>query len=338
MFFVTFNQLPAPVVITEDDTHKQYLIRNALIFVEGDHTDSKIRDHTFPRERVIRIAENTNRVIERGGTIPILYDHQKTARSVVGSIDDPLILKEITRDDITQLVNGNKLNYLIGRLGIFSNSVKLKDPAAIEGFLNDVVRTISPGIDLRVDIIREVSIVATPAIPGLSLFSSVESQTEDKSNETEQIQETKMSQSKTDEDSENIANFYMMSPYARTYSLDEALKEKNKLDSKKQEFIETAELLWEVLLNIRTNFYDPNEIVSLSSENLQTFVAKVLSMLGLDEFITDQSQQAYNQEQYAQGSELAQSYTQDQPPEAAQYESVKVGDLIYFIESKLNKL
>lgn len=331
MFFVTFNQLPAPVVITEDDTNKQYLIRNALIFVEGDHTDSKVRDHSFPRERVIKIAENTNRVIERGGTIPILYDHQKTARSVVGSIDDPLILKEISKEDINQLVNGNKLNYLIGRLGIFSNSVKLKDPAAIEGFLNDIVRTISPGIDLRVDVIREVSIVATPAIPGLSLFSSLphgeikvlESKDENCKNGTE--------------DTDPIADFYIMSPYARTYSLDEALKEKTKLDSKKQEFIETAELLWEVLLNIRTNFYDPNEIVSLSSENLQTFVAKVLSMLGLDEFISEQQGQSpIDQQMYAEGGDMAVSYTQDIPPEAqTQYNSVKIGDLAYFVGTNL---
>lgn len=329
MFFVTFNQLPAPVVVTENDTSKQYLIRNALIFVEGDHTDSKVRDHSFPRERVIRIAENTNNVIERGGTIPILYDHQKTARSVVGSIDDPLILKEITKEDVSQLVNGKKLGYLVGRLGIFSNSVKLKDPAAIEGFLNDIVRTISPGIDLRVDIIREVSIVATPAIPGLSLFSSTEADNE-QTNEVEGDKE---------DTNPEIANFYLMSPYARTYSLDEALKEKSKLDSKKQEFIETAELLWEVLLNIRTNFYDPNEIVNLSSENLQTFVAKVLSMLGLDEFITNNGAAAppQSQETVAQG-EAAQPSTQDQPPAQAQYESVKVGDLIYFIESKISKL
>lgn len=279
------------------------LIRSALVFVEGEHTDNKGRTHVFSRETVTTICANTNQYIERGGTVPILYDHNKTAKQVAGSVDQPFILREIVEDDLPNLVNGDKLGYLLGRLAIFSNDFKLKDPEAIRLFSNNLARTISPGVDTKNLIIREISIVPTPAIPGLSMYSS---------------------------EVEDIAKF--TSPYAGVYSLEEAIKEKQSINSKKKEFLELAELLWDILLNIRTQFYETSEIMNLVSENFEQFIAKVLEMFNLDkdlinlykdskEITPDQSVVATNRSNplVVIGENTATNYNAD------------IGNIIYFL-------
>lgn len=249
------------ILIDETPRKKEVLVRSALIFVEGNHTDNKGRSHQFPKEVVTTICNNTNEYIKRGGTVPILYDHNKTAKQVAGSIDEPLILRPVVESDLPNLVNGNRLGYLVGKLGIFSDDVKLKDEDAIRLFANDLARTISPGVDMKTLIIREVSIVPTPAIPGLSMYST--------------------------NISDDIADFTSASPYLGVYSLEEAIKEKQSVSSRKKEFIELAELLWDVLLNIRTQFYDTAEMVNLVSENLQQYIAKVLEMFNIDKELVD---------------------------------------------------
>ncbi|RMG06251.1 MAG: hypothetical protein D6735_04225 [Acidobacteria bacterium] len=270
MLFVEFNGLPAPIV-TESSSDKKnpvVLVRRALIFVEGDHTDSRMRGHSFDRERVIKIFNNTNKKLEQGGVIPVILDHDRSAKSVVGSIQKPLVLRQIVEDDLKNLVNGDKLSYLIDKIGIFSDEVILKDQSIIEAFLKDTVRTISPGIDLRGDIIREVSIVATPSIPGLSLYSNVDN------NEDICYFNINNSQGQT-------GNFMAPYTYGMIYTLNEALAEKKKVDNEKSKFLETAEVLWDILVNIKKAGYDENEALSLIVENLQQFVANVLQILNV---------------------------------------------------------
>lgn len=295
--------IPKDLLVVENEKlNNGYLVRNALIFVEGDHSDSKLRGHNFPRERVIQLVNNTNSLIKRGGTIPVLYDHNKSAKNVVGSIDSELEMRLITKSDLPYLVNGHRLGYLVGKLGVFSNNVVLKHPETIEAFKKGIVRTISPGIDLRTEIIREVSIVATPAIPGLSLFNGID------------MYDPLFY--------DYFAEFEMPSYTLKgIYSLDEALEEKYKVDSNKKDFLDLCEVLWDVLLNIRSQYYDPNEILQLSSYNLQQFIAKVLEILQLDSMVVPEPQQPFNSIQ----GDASQMYLQQQQGlnQMANYSSIE---------------
>lgn len=289
------------LVVDETDKYPKVLVRSALVFIEGEHTDNKGRKHVFTADDVRLIVTNTNAHIERGGTVPILYDHDKSAKQVAGSVDQPFILRPITPEDLPNLVNGDKLGYLIGRLGVFTHDFKLKDAEAIRLFANDLTRTISPGIDTKTRIIREISIVPTPAIPGLSMYST---------------------------NTETVAHF--ASPYIGIYSLEEAIKEKQSVSSKKKDFLELAELLWDVLLNVRTQFYETSEMVNLVSENLEQFIAKVLEMFNIDKDLVN----LYKNESNQHNAPVAATSTSEQmPPVVLSQESYStdVGNIIYFL-------
>ena len=51
------------------------LTKQALCFVEGKWEDNKKRPHEFTRERLERIANNTNSFFSSGNNIPLLKDH-----------------------------------------------------------------------------------------------------------------------------------------------------------------------------------------------------------------------------------------------------------------------
>jgi len=148
------------------------LIRQALVLVEGTHVDSSKVTHDFPAERIQRIADNTNAEYESGKDIPVLLDHNKSVESTVGRIDSPVEVRPITEEDLSELgTKASRLKSLVGKLGIFSNNVVLTAKKAIDAFVSNTVRTVSPGIDISKDVIRELSIVPIPAIQGLSLYS-----------------------------------------------------------------------------------------------------------------------------------------------------------------------
>lgn len=142
------------------------LVRRGLIFYAGNHTDSKSRGHSFPEDRVIQIVENTNRLIEQGQAIPVLKDHNKTVDSACGHIEAPLEARLITKADLPN----PRATALIGKLGVFCDAVVLKGKDVISKFVSGAVKTVSPGIDITTNTMRELSLTPVPAIAHLSLY------------------------------------------------------------------------------------------------------------------------------------------------------------------------
>lgn len=143
------------------------LTKQALCFVEGDHTDNQGRQHVFDVERLQRIAKNTQSFFSSGANIPVLKDHKKDTDHTIGSVEGEWIVRPVTENDITNSRNSN----LIGKMGLFTTNVMLKTKDAIDAVSRNVINTISPGLDFMSDTIREISLTPTPAIVGMSLFT-----------------------------------------------------------------------------------------------------------------------------------------------------------------------
>lgn len=141
--------------------------KKALILAEGHWTDNKNRPHIFDRNRLMEIVKNTNAIFNTGYKIPLLKDHQKTTDSVIGELDSPVEIREITEDDISS----DRFRHLIGKLGVFATKVLISSSDAISKIQENLINTISPGIDIVENCIKEISATPIPAIPGMSLFS-----------------------------------------------------------------------------------------------------------------------------------------------------------------------
>ena len=142
------------------------LVKKALILAEGSWTDSKKRRHSFPIERIFKIAENTNAAFEAGTRIPLLQDHRKEQDSTIGDLNSAVEVRAITPDDVQ-----GRNTHLIGKMGIFASEVLIKASKAIQQAKEGLLSTISPGIDILSDTIREISTTPQPAIAGMTLFS-----------------------------------------------------------------------------------------------------------------------------------------------------------------------
>ena len=142
------------------------IVKEALVFVEGTHTDSAKRTHEFSAERVKKIVKNTNKFLAQGGRIPWQRDHLKTQDANLGDLEGPLELRVITEDD---LPNPN-LRDLVGRLGAFTKALVGKGKDVVDQVISKRISTLSPGIDVINDVIKEISATPTPAITGLSTF------------------------------------------------------------------------------------------------------------------------------------------------------------------------
>jgi hypothetical protein len=154
----------------EFEGNGEAVVKRGLIMVEGIHVDSKKRRHEFPAERVQRIFNNTIDFLSKGGRVPWQKDHQKTQDHNIGDLEfeapEDLELRPVTEDDLPN----PRLNHLIGKLGIFANRLVAKGEQAVQDVMSKRIKTLSPGIDVAVDIIREISATPTPAIVGLSVF------------------------------------------------------------------------------------------------------------------------------------------------------------------------
>lgn len=148
------------------------LIKEALVIVEGTHKDNKGVIHEFPRERVVRLANNTNKAFEEGEEVPFMVDHSKELikdgeLKKLGNWLYPFELRIITEKDLPNPKNRE----LIGKLGAFAKT-------AVRHRVDDVkkglIKLLSPGIDLARERIAEVSAVAFPAIRGPALFRASE--------------------------------------------------------------------------------------------------------------------------------------------------------------------
>jgi hypothetical protein len=150
------------------------LIKEALVIVEGTHKDNKGVIHEFPRERVIRLANNTNLALEKGEEVPFMVDHSKELikdgeLKKLGNWLYPFELRIITEKDLPNPKNRE----LIGRLGAFAKTA-VRHRA--EDVKKGLIKLLSPGIDLARECIAEVSAVAFPAIRGPALFRAANSE------------------------------------------------------------------------------------------------------------------------------------------------------------------
>lgn len=277
MSIIFFNSYPSSLNVTVDEEtgDETGIIRKALVFVAGDHTDSKKRDHSFPEDRVFAIVENTNRLFETGGSIPVLFDHDKKATSVVGALEAPLRTKVITEDDIRSLPNGNRLQHLVGKLGVFCDKVSLRAKEAIDCFTKNLVKTVSPGIDIATDTMRELSIVATPAIAGLSLYSADKRGVSHFANFSED--------EKGVVDGKQKKQYEI--PRTTALSLADALNTRTTLADKRVEYDDLCDLLWQVIENLYEA--DPNELgeiqpIELLQESMDEFAAQVYELLEIE--------------------------------------------------------
>lgn len=139
-------------------------VKKALVLVEGHHEDSQGRPHYFSKDRVFRIAENTNAWFGKGNRIPWLTDHQKSQWSTIGDLDGHLEVRKVRPEDVPGLP------HLVGKLGVFADRLIGKGKDVVQKITDGIISTLSPGLDVAVDVIKEISATPTPAIAGLRIF------------------------------------------------------------------------------------------------------------------------------------------------------------------------
>lgn len=143
------------------------ITKSALVFVEGVHTCNKGNGYTCDKNFVETFVENTNRAFNEGKHIPILKDHSKTVDAEVGEIAAPLVARIITEEDLPD----KRQKHLIGKLGAFCDGLVLKAKDVVEKVKSGLGKTLSPGIDMRNILMREISMTPTPSILGVSMYS-----------------------------------------------------------------------------------------------------------------------------------------------------------------------
>ena len=172
MTIIHFNTLPTPLQEVENNDPNS-LTKEGLIFYStlenSPHVDSRKVSHDFSPDKIYRLVANTNKhfdISEVG--IPVLTEHKKDVNNVVGFIESPVEARII--DEV--YTKGNpKLKHLLGRVGVFVKDVVIKTPEIIDRMRRGLAKTVSAGIDLDSFSIKELSLVALPAIPNATLFS-----------------------------------------------------------------------------------------------------------------------------------------------------------------------
>lgn len=241
------NDLP---LVPEDMDEEQdsVVVKKALILVEGNHVDSQGRPHRFPADRVIQIAENTNRWFSQGNRIPWLTDHKKTQWDTIGDLDGAVEVRRVTKAD----VKDSRCAHLIGKIGIFADKLVGRGKQVVEKVKDGLISTLSPGLDIALDIIKEVSATPTPAIRGLRIFSRRKNQQEAR--------------------------------FALTW--EEAEEESMDSDELYEQFMGYAETYWGIAVGIsqaadeELGGQDPQQ---LQADALQKFMERVSGLVGLDE-------------------------------------------------------
>lgn len=146
------------------------IVKSALVMVEGHHRDSNNRDHVFSAARVKRIADRTNEWLMNGGRVPWQRDHKKDQLNNIGDLEGTLEVRRITEADLPN----PRLTGLVGKIGAFTTSLVAKGKDVVAEVLAGRIKTLSPGIDIENDVIKEISATPTPAIVGLSTFKKAE--------------------------------------------------------------------------------------------------------------------------------------------------------------------
>jgi len=255
MTTIHFNALPLKDTANET-------IKKGLIFYstteESPHVDSRKVAHDFPPDKVIKLVENTNKHFETTELgIPVLTEHQKNVNNVVGFIESPLEAKVITED----YTKGNpKLKHLLGRVGVFVNDVKIKSSEIIEKMNQGLAKSVSAGIDLDSFSIKELSLVALPAIANATLFS-YQNQNQRKGN---------MKRNKKN---------YLLLPKESNFalSIDEAMSASQTIEQQREEALKVFTAFLEVIESANEideeemasmGIQDPSEVIQAAIEDL----------------------------------------------------------------------
>ena len=143
------------------------ITKRALVLVEGEQTDSKKRKHIFSKERIRRIVQNTNSAFKNNANIPMFKEHQKNIDNMIGNVTSTFEARIITPEDLTKTASPD----LIGKLGVFCDGLVIKAQDVVEKVKSGLAKELSPGIDIINDCIKEISVVAQPAIQGMAMYS-----------------------------------------------------------------------------------------------------------------------------------------------------------------------
>lgn len=149
---------------TKDETG---LHKRALIAYEGEHTDATGRPHTFTAQRLTTIVANSNKFYNSGADIPVLVNHdRKDPLKIIGSVESPFEARTITEEDLPN----PRAKELIGKVGIFCNDLVVKAQDYITNVEQKLVKSVSMGLDLLSETIKEVSMVTLPAMKHAVVF------------------------------------------------------------------------------------------------------------------------------------------------------------------------
>lgn len=289
MTIIHFNTLPTPLKEVENNDPNS-LTKEGLIFYStlenSPHVDSRKVSHDFSPDKIYQLVENTNKHFDMSEVgIPVLTEHKKDVNNVVGFIESPVEARII--DEV--YTKGNpKLKHLLGRVGVFVKDVVIKTPEIIDRMKRGLAKTVSAGIDLDSFSIKELSLVALPAIPNATLFSYHGSK-------------NKPSMKKVKNKNLLANRRYSESNYA--LSLDEAINEGQTLEQQRDDAMKLFNAFLEVIED--ANEVGEDEMSSMGiqdpSEIIQSAIEDLSSRLG-DMFLGDMGQNDSQQSQQMQQS------------------------------------
>lgn len=243
--------------------------KDAILMLEGTLPDSKGVVHTFSADRLAQIADNTNQALQEGVKLPVLLEHEKTALATVGNGNNAeLYVKTVTEEDIQKI--NPKATKLIGKAALFVRNLVIQTPEIVNKVLEGTASSVSMGLDLLTDSLKEISLVGIPAWEHATLYAK-------------QTNNAKFSALTWDEDGQQ----------------DDSLEEKE------EEYEKLTEQLWGYLRNIYTadeaelKGKDPSQLVDVT---LYGFVERVKKLLDLDGLGDDA--ESVTAEAQAQGSPM----------------------------------
>ena len=264
---------PAGLVAFGSQEDNDFLIKNALLLVEGTQKDNKGRTHEFPAERIQMQIDNTNAAFDSGIEIPLMLDHGKALVSPTGSINKLGWLHSRAEGRVIQErdLPNPKMKDLIGKFGMFA---KVYINNYVDQVKKGAIKLLSPGIDLEEERVVEVSAVAFPAIKGPALFTA-----------------------------SRHAHFAL--------SYAEVKERKALMGEKRSKVKDNIDTLFQVISDIEST--DPNELIGVDPKALklnaiQGFYKDLLEVFDLDEDEVQETPQAIKPDNIGAYEDIPESY------------------------------
>lgn len=264
---------PAGLVAFGGQEDNDFLIKNALLLVEGTQKDNKGRTHEFPAERIQMQIDNTNAAFDSGIEIPLMLDHGKALVSPTGSINKLGWLHSRAEGRVIRErdLPNPKMKDLIGKFGMFA---KVYINNYVDQVKKGAIKLLSPGIDLEEERVVEVSAVAFPAIKGPALFTA-----------------------------SRHAHFAL--------SYAEVKERKALMGEKRSKVKDNIDTLFQVIADIEST--DPNELIGVDPKALklnaiQGFYKDLLEVFDLEEDEVQQTPQAIKPDNIGAYEDIPESY------------------------------